>query len=113
MTFPVTATSHTLAEYRARGGYAALERALREMTPAQVGEKAKASGLQGRGGAGFQTGLKWEFVSKEAPVVYLCCNIDEGEPGTFKDRWILEHSLHQHIETTQIYTYSLRVPHPI
>ena len=111
MTFPVTATSHTLAEYRARGGYAGLEKALREFTPAQVGERAKASGLQGRGGAGFTTGLKWEFVAKDAPVVYLCCNIDEGEPGTFKDRWILEHSPHQLIEGMLIAAYALRVRH--
>jgi NADH-quinone oxidoreductase subunit F len=110
-TFPITATSHTLAEYRARGGYAGLEKALREWTPAQVGERAKASGLQGRGGAGFMTGLKWEFVSKEAPVVYLCCNIDEGEPGTFKDRWILEHSPHQLVEGMLIASYALRVRH--
>ena len=111
MTFPITATSHTLAEYRARGGYAALEHALREMTPAQVGERVKASGLQGRGGAGFQTGLKWEFVAKDAPVVYLCCNIDEGEPGTFKDRWILEHSPHQLIEGMLLAAFALRVRH--
>jgi NADH-quinone oxidoreductase subunit F len=110
-TFPITATSHTLAEYRARGGYAGLEKALREWTPAQVGERAKASGLQGRGGAGFMTGLKWEFVSKDAPVVYLCCNIDEGEPGTFKDRWILEHSPHQLLEGMLIASYALRVRH--
>ena len=84
---------------------------MRELTPAQVGEQAKASGLQGRGGAGFQTGLKWEFVSKEAPVVYLCCNIDEGEPGTFKDRWILEHSPHQLLEGMLLASYSLRVRH--
>jgi NADH-quinone oxidoreductase subunit F len=111
MNFPVTATSHSLADYRARGGYAALQKALTELTPAQVGEQAKASGLQGRGGAGFQTGLKWEFVSKEAPVVYLCCNIDEGEPGTFKDRWILEHSPHQLLEGMLLASYSLRVRH--
>ena len=111
MTFPVTATSHTLADYRARGGYAGLEKALREYTPAQVGERAKASGLQGRGGAGFMTGLKWEFVSKDAPIVYLCCNIDEGEPGTFKDRWILEHSPHQLLEGMLIASYALRVRH--
>jgi NADH-quinone oxidoreductase subunit F len=110
-TFPITATSHTLADYRARGGYAGLERALREYSPAQVGERAKASGLQGRGGAGFTTGLKWEFVSKDAPVVYLCCNIDEGEPGTFKDRWILEHSPHQLVEGMLIAAYALRVRH--
>ena len=111
MTFPVTASSHTLAEYRARGGYTGFEKALREFTPAQVGERAKASGLQGRGGAGFTTGLKWEFVAKDAPVVYLCCNIDEGEPGTFKDRWILEHSPHQLIEGMLIASYALRVRH--
>jgi NADH-quinone oxidoreductase subunit F len=111
MSFPVTATSHSLADYRARGGYAALEKALRELTPAQVGEQAKASGLQGRGGAGFQTGLKWEFVSKDAPVVYLCCNVDEGEPGTFKDRWILEHSPHQLLEGMLLASYSLHVRH--
>jgi NADH-quinone oxidoreductase subunit F len=111
MNFAVTATSHTLADYRARGGYAALEKALRELTPAEVGAQAKASGLQGRGGAGFQTGLKWEFVSKDAPVVYLCCNIDEGEPGTFKDRWILEHSPHQLLEGMLLASYALRVRH--
>jgi NADH-quinone oxidoreductase subunit F len=110
-TFEVTPTSHTLADYRARGGYAGFEKALREFTPAQVGERAKASGLQGRGGAGFMTGLKWEFVSKDAPVVYLCCNIDEGEPGTFKDRWILEHSPHQLVEGMLIAAYALRVRH--
>jgi NADH-quinone oxidoreductase subunit F len=110
-TFPVTASSHSLADYRARGGYAGLEKALREYTPAQVGERAKASGLQGRGGAGFMTGLKWEFVAKDAPVVYLCCNIDEGEPGTFKDRWILEHSPHQLLEGMLIAAYALRVRH--
>jgi NADH-quinone oxidoreductase subunit F len=111
MNFPITAVSHSLVEYRARGGYVALQKALAELTPAQVGEQAKASGLQGRGGAGFQTGLKWEFVSKEAPVVYLCCNIDEGEPGTFKDRWILEHSPHQLIEGMLLAAYALRVRH--
>jgi NADH-quinone oxidoreductase subunit F len=111
MNFAVTPTSHALADYRARGGYAALAQALRELTPARVGELAKASGLQGRGGAGFMTGLKWEFVAKDAPVVYLCCNIDEGEPGTFKDRWILEHSPHQLLEGMLLASYALRVRH--
>jgi NADH-quinone oxidoreductase subunit F len=109
--FAVTPTSHTLAAYRARDGYLALEKALREYDPAKVGEIAKASGLQGRGGAGFMTGLKWEFVAKDAPVVYLCCNIDEGEPGTFKDRWILEHSPHQLVEGMLLAAYALRVRH--
>jgi NADH-quinone oxidoreductase subunit F len=111
MNHALTDQSHTLAAYRARGGYAGLQTALREWTPAQVGARAKASGLQGRGGAGFTTGLKWEFVSKDAPVVYLCCNIDEGEPGTFKDRWILEHSPHQLVEGMLIAAYALRVRH--
>ena len=109
--FEVNDASHSLAAYRARGGYAALEKALRAMTPVEVATQAKASGLQGRGGAGFMTGLKWEFVSREAPVVYLCCNIDEGEPGTFKDRWILEHSPHQLLEGMLIASYALRVRH--
>ncbi len=109
--YEVTDTSHSLAAYRARGGYAALEKALRELTPVEVATRAKASGLQGRGGAGFMTGLKWEFVSRDAPVVYLCCNIDEGEPGTFKDRWILEHSPHQLLEGMLIASYALRVRH--
>ncbi|HEY2190155.1 MAG TPA: NADH-quinone oxidoreductase subunit NuoF [Caldimonas sp.] len=107
--FPVTATSHTLADYRARGGYAALERAIRTMQPLEVAAHVKSSGLQGRGGAGFMTGLKWEFVSRDAPVVYLCCNVDEGEPGTFKDRWIVEHSPHQLLEGMLIASYALRV----
>ena len=111
MNFAVTPESHTLAAYRARDGYQALEKALREYTPARVGEIAKASGLQGRGGAGFMTGLKWEFVARDAPVVYLCCNIDEGEPGTFKDRWILEHSPHQLVEGMLLAAYALRVRH--
>jgi NADH-quinone oxidoreductase subunit F len=110
-SFPITETSHTLADYRARSGYAALERTIRKMQPLEVGQYVKSSGLQGRGGAGFMTGLKWEFVAKDAPVVYLCCNIDEGEPGTFKDRWILEHSPHQLLEGMLIASYALRVRH--
>ncbi len=111
MSFPVTATSHSLSDYRARGGYAGLERALRALQPGEVQQEVLASGLQGRGGAGFTTGIKWDFVRKDAPVVYLCCNIDEGEPGTFKDRWILEHSPHQLVEGMLIAAYALRVRH--
>src|SRR5580765_2745862 len=92
MTFPVTATSHTLAEYVARGGYAALGKALREMTPQRVTAEISASGIQGRGGAGFPLGRKWEAVNlNDDQPHYLCANADEGEPGTFKDRWLLEH----------------------
>ena len=81
----VTERSHTLAAYRERGGYSGLERALKTLQPADVEKEVAASGLQGRGGAGFSTGMKWSFINKKSPVVYLCCNADEGEPGTFKD----------------------------
>ncbi len=107
----VAADSHTLAAYRGRGGYAGFDRALRTMQPVEVEKEVAASGLQGRGGAGFSVGAKWSFVNKAAPVVYLCCNADEGEPGTFKDRWILEQAPHQLIEGVLIAAYSLRVRH--
>ena len=107
----VTEVSHTLHAYRERGGYAALARALGGMEPADVQAQVAASGLQGRGGAGFSTGAKWGFVNKASPVVYLCCNADEGEPGTFKDRWILEHVPHQLIEGMLLASYALRVRH--
>lgn len=107
----LSTSSHSLADYRRRGGYAALEKALRTMTRDEVEREVLQSGLQGRGGAGFMTGVKWDFVDKKAPVVYLCCNIDEGEPGTFKDRWILEHSPHQLLEGMLIASYALGVRH--
>ena len=109
--FDLTADSHTLASYRQRGGYHALQKALKDMQPLDVENEVKASGLRGRGGAGFPTGVKWSFVDKSSPVVYLCCNADEGEPGTFKDRWIFEHSPHQLIEGIQLAAYALRVRH--
>ena len=108
---PVSDISHTLREYRQRGGYAGLVRALRELKPDEVEGEVQASGLQGRGGAGFSTGLKWDFVNKSSPIVHLCCNVDEGEPGTFKDRWILEHSPHQLLEGMLIASYALGVRH--
>ena len=110
-SYPATDTTHTLAAYRERGGYSGLEKALKTLQPAEVEKEVAASGLQGRGGAGFSTGAKWSFVNKQAPVVYLCCNADEGEPGTFKDRWILEHSPHQLIEGMLLASYALRVRH--
>jgi NADH-quinone oxidoreductase subunit F len=109
--FEVTAGSHALSAYRDRGGYRALEKALRGMQPADVQEEVKASGLRGRGGAGFPTGMKWSFVDKNAETVYLCCNADEGEPGTFKDRWIFENSSHQLIEGVLLAAYALGVRH--
>jgi len=107
----VTGESHTLAEYRERGGYGALTRALTTMQPVDVENEMKASGLQGRGGAGFPVGNKWGFVNKKAPIIYLACNADEGEPGTFKDRWILEHAPHQLVEGVLLASYALGVRH--
>ena len=107
--FPVTADSHTLSAYKGRGGYQALENALKTLQPIDVEKEVMASGLRGRGGAGFPTGSKWSFVNKKAPVVYLCCNADEGEPGTFKDRWIFEHNSHQLIEGMILASYALNV----
>jgi NADH-quinone oxidoreductase subunit F len=103
--------SHGLAAYRERSGYQALQQALTTLQPIDVEKQVLASGLQGRGGAGFSTGLKWSFVNKQSPVVYLCCNADEGEPGTFKDRWVLEHSPHQLIEGMLLASYALGVRH--
>jgi len=77
-------------EYIAKDGYKALGKVLTEMTPEQVIETIKKSGLRGRGGAGFPTGLKWEFAAKaQSDQKYVCCNADEGDPGAFMDRSIL------------------------
>jgi NADH-quinone oxidoreductase subunit F len=112
MTFPVTATSHLLAEARARGQYGALEKTLKTMTPTDVNKEVTASGLQGRGGAAFPAGRKWAVIQQDdGQPHYLCANADEGEPGTFKDRWILENSPHQLIESMLIAAYALQVRH--
>ena len=112
MTFPVTATSHTLADYRQRGGYATLEKVLRQMKPEDVTREVTASGLQGRGGAAFPAGRKWAVVHlNDGEPHYLCANADEGEPGTFKDRWILEHAPHLLLESMLIAAYALQVRH--
>ena len=112
MTFPVTATSHTLAEYRARGGYGSLEKALREMKAEDVSREVTTSGIQGRGGAAFPMGRKWSVVHlNDGLPHYLCANADEGEPGTFKDRWILENAPHLLVEAMLIAAYALQVRH--
>jgi NADH-quinone oxidoreductase subunit F len=86
--------SFSLDTYVKRGGYGALKKAL-GMTPDAVIEAVKASGLRGRGGAGFPTGLKWQFVDKKTPnPKYICCNADESEPGTFKDHVLMERNPH-------------------
>ena len=100
---------YTLASYRARGGYAPLESILREKQPADVVEMVKASGLRGRGGAGFSTGLKWTFLPKDHPgPIYLCVNADESEPGTFNNRFLMEDDPHQMIEGTIISSFATR-----
>ena len=112
MTFPVTASSHTLAEYRARSGYGSLQKALKQMKPEDVSREVSASGIQGRGGAAFPMGRKWAVVHlNDGQPHYLCVNADEGEPGTFKDRWILEHAPHQLLESMLIAAYALQVRH--
>jgi NADH-quinone oxidoreductase subunit F len=89
---------HTLDVYKKDGGYKSLQKALK-MTAADVIEEVKQSALRGRGGAGFPTGLKWSFVPKDSPKPkYVVCNADESEPGSFKDRYLLEFDPHAVIE---------------
>ncbi len=110
MNFPLTATSHTLADYRARGGYEALAKALTSMTPAEVTKQVTDSGLLGHGGAAFLVGRKWSVVKLgDGQPHHLCANADEGEPGTFKDRWILENAPHLLVESMLITSYALDV----
>jgi NADH-quinone oxidoreductase subunit F len=94
--------------YRREGGYRSVEKALKTMTPDQVTEEVKKSGLRGRGGAGFPTGMKWSFLAKPEGVPrYLVCNADESEPGTFKDRYLMEFLPHLLIEGLIVSSYAL------
>ncbi len=89
----------TLEGYRARGGYEAASKTLRDMAPDDVVELVKSSGLQGRGGAGFSTGMKWSFMPTDSDKPkYLVCNADESEPGSFKDRILMERAPHKILE---------------
>ncbi|MBN2356080.1 NADH-quinone oxidoreductase subunit NuoF [candidate division KSB1 bacterium] len=98
----------SIEEYIAEDGYEALGRALTEMTPEQVMEEVKKSGLQGRGGAFFPTGVKWGFAAREkSDEKFIICNADEGEPGTFKDRLILEGDPHSIIEGMALAGYAV------
>jgi len=91
--------SHKIDVYLQHDGYKALEKALREMTPETIIDEVKKSNLRGRGGAGFPTGMKWSFVPKDSPKPkYVICNADESEPGTCKDRPLMELDPHQMIE---------------
>jgi NADH-quinone oxidoreductase subunit F len=98
----------TLEVYRRMGGYASVEKALKNMSPADVVEEVKKSGLRGRGGAGFPTGMKWSFLAKPEGVPrHLVCNADESEPGTFKDRYLMEKIPHSLIEGMITSSYAL------
>src|SRR5262249_6506786 len=109
-----TANSHTLAAYRAQGGYRALETMLTGgMAPKDVVELVKDSGLRGRGGAGFFTGLKWSFMpdpAKDPRPRFLAVNADESEPGTCKDRVLMERDPHGLVEGILLACYAMRVP---
>ena len=99
---------HTYDVYRKEGGYEAVEKALKKMTPDEVVEEVKKSGLRGRGGAGFPAGMKWSFIAKPEGVPrYLLCNADESEPGTFKDRYLMEKNPHLLIEGMILSSYAL------
>lgn len=97
--------------YRKRGGYAQFERAVRELQPADVANVANASGLRGRGGAGFPTGKKWSFLPNNGSPRYLVCNCDEAEPGTFKDRMLLEETPHLVLEGMLLAAYGIGSHH--
>ncbi|TVR02932.1 MAG: NADH oxidoreductase (quinone) subunit F [Deltaproteobacteria bacterium] len=98
---------HTLAHYRSSGGYEAFRKAL-GLTPEAIIDEVKLSNLRGRGGAGFPTGVKWGFLPRESDVPkYLVINADEGEPGTFKDRYIMERDPHRLLEGCLISAWAL------
>jgi len=99
----------TLEGYLGRGGYAGAQRAYRDLSPEQVVEMVRQSGLRGRGGAGFPTGQKWGFVPQDDRPRYLVCNADESEPGTFKDRLLIEKAPHLLLEGILIAARALRV----
>lgn len=98
---------HKLKIYQETGGYESLKKAL-EMSSDEIIEEVKASSLRGRGGAGFPTGMKWSFVPRDSPKPkYIICNADESEPGTFKDRYLLERDPHALIEGILIAAFAL------
>src|SRR5262245_7642299 len=98
----------SLRAYEQTGGYTALRNILGKVPQAEVIETVKKSGLRGRGGAGFPTGVKWGFIPKDhTGHKYLCCNADESEPGTFKDRQLMERDPHQVLEGILIACYAI------
>ena len=100
-----------IAVYEKHGGYSAFRKAVKEMTPDQVTDAVKVAGLRGRGGAGFPAGVKWSFLPKGVFPRYLVANADESEPGTFKDRQIMERNPHQFIEGMALASYAIQCNH--
>jgi len=98
---------HNIDVYVANGGYEALKKAVKEMKPEEVTTEVKNSGLRGRGGAGFPAGVKWGFIPKDIFPKYVVVNADESEPGTFKDREIMESNPHQLIEGIALCAYAV------
>jgi NADH-quinone oxidoreductase subunit F len=99
---------HTMKVYEEQGGYQSLKKAF-DQKPEEIVEAVKASGLRGRGGAGFPTGLKWSFLAKDVFPRYLCCNADESEPGTCKDRELLLKNPHLLLEGMIVCSYACRI----
>src|SRR2546425_9125900 len=104
---PGRTTPLSLEEYRAEEGYAGWRKALTTMTPDEVVEQVKAAGLRGRGGAGFPTGAKWGFIPKAPGAKYVAVNADESEPGTFKDRELIEIEPHRVLEGVALCCYAI------
>jgi len=103
-----TPDQHKIDTYIRNGGYRALRKALK-MAPSEIVEEVRKSGLRGRGGAGFPTGVKWGFLPKDTKSpIYLVCNADEGEPGTFKDRYLMERDPHMVLEGIIISSYAIK-----
>ena len=98
---------HKVDVYRKNGGFAAFQKVVTQMKPAEVTDLVKASGLRGRGGAGFPTGTKWSFIDNHIWPHYVVANADESEPGTFKDREIMEGNPFQFLEGVAIASYAV------
>jgi NADH-quinone oxidoreductase subunit F len=97
-----------LDTYKKNGGYSAVEKALKKMTPDEIVEEVKKSGVRGRGGAGFPMGMKWSFLAKPEGIPrYLVCNADESEPGTFKDHYLMKNNPHLLIEGMIVSSFAL------
>lgn len=112
LNYPPDGKSHILDGYLKRDGYQTLKKRVKKMKPEEIVAEVKASGIRGRGGAGFPAGLKWSFLAKgTGKPIYLICNADEGEPGTFKDRVIMEENPHLLIEGIILSAYAINAAH--